>query len=196
MCIPYHPAVWRCSCIPAQDSWCCHSWIGSTSSQRIAVLRLKDQNNKTQHQRASECHNDRVPRSPKRPAATDSAAEACTIVVPLSSRAVGPVQKSRIRGCPHPDPEAAQPWLCVYVVESEDYLSPLTAATWASGRVPMKTDVKVNQRECVAFSVSSNIQYRFPPRRSLSWHKGSQVQKIFKLMKHPLIFKTKCGNMF
>lgn len=73
-------------------------------------------------------------------------------------------KKSRVQGCPHPDTETAQPcsvWVCICVCVCDwagDYLSPLTAATWASGRVPMKTDVKISQRQCVAFSLRFNTQ--------------------------------------
>lgn len=58
---------------------------------------------KTPHQRASECHTERTPRSPTRPAAAYSA----TIVVPIKfSLQWGSVMLSaKSKGCPHPDPE-------------------------------------------------------------------------------------------
>lgn len=47
-------------------------------------LRLQDQNNKTQRRRPSECHIERAARTSTRPEATEGAAAARTIVVPLS----------------------------------------------------------------------------------------------------------------
>ncbi|MED6234809.1 hypothetical protein ATANTOWER_002659 [Ataeniobius toweri] len=57
---------------------------------------------KTPHQRASECHTERTPRSPKRPAAAHSA----TIVVPIkfSLRWGSALLNAKSKGCPHPGP--------------------------------------------------------------------------------------------
>lgn len=47
---PYHPEVWRCSCILCPNSWCCHSWIDSTSSHTISWSASRTRTkNWTQH---------------------------------------------------------------------------------------------------------------------------------------------------
>lgn len=96
-------------------------------------------------------------------------------------------KKSRVQGCPHPDTETAQPcsvWVCICVCVCDwagDYLSPLTAATWASGRVPMKTDVKISQRHCVAFSLRFNTQRLLFWQPILRGHTVGQMQKGFSM---------------
>lgn len=96
----------------------------------FAALRLQDQNNKLEHQHASECHIDRISRSPERPAATDSAAEASTIVVPLSFPCCGPVLRAKSKDARIQIQRLLSPAaLCVCLCRAEDYLSPFTAAT-------------------------------------------------------------------
>ncbi|MEQ2170579.1 hypothetical protein GOODEAATRI_001739 [Goodea atripinnis] len=91
---------------------------------------------KTPHQRASECHTERTPRSPKRPAAAHSA----TIVVQEEARAIVCLRSSKGLS-----------------------LTPFTAATSAGGRVPVQTDVKVSQQAseafCLGFRIISNAAF-------------------------------------
>lgn len=91
----------------------------------FAALRLQDQNNKLEHQHASECHIDRISRSPERPAA-----EASTIVVPLSFPCCGPVLRAKSKDARIQIQRLLSPAaLCVCLCGAEDYLSPFTAAT-------------------------------------------------------------------
>lgn len=113
--IPYHPAVWPCSCIHAQDSWRCHSRIGSTSSPKIRSLFYLfcplslsvpgvygTRTINSTPERARERHIDRNLRVPhKHPAAAaDSAAEVSTMVAPRSFTLVAAPCVERCAGEP------------------------------------------------------------------------------------------------
>lgn len=75
----------------------------------LSGSRLQDQNN-TQHQSMQvNVTLSAFSGSPEQTAATDSAAEASTIVVPISFRSLWlRDERRRTRGCPHPDPEAGR----------------------------------------------------------------------------------------
>lgn len=70
------------------------------------------------------------------------------------------MRRAESEGCPHPDPEAAQP-CCVSVAEPRIISHHSPPPLERSGRVPEKTDVKLSQRERVAFSPHFITQYCF-----------------------------------